>query len=124
MPSPLRRPSRSVRVPGRVSRPVRLGYQSPGSFFAPYQERLPTGESPQGPHGPAVPPRTPAGGGTDDAATAVTATADAGTADAGSADSGTADSGAADEAKAEVSPAEVSPAEVSPSEVSRAALGR
>ena len=39
MPSPLRRPSRSVRVPGSVSPPVRLGHQSTGSFFVPYLER-------------------------------------------------------------------------------------
>src|SRR5215467_213029 len=60
MPPPLRRPSRSVKVPGRVSRPVRLGHQSTGSLFAPYHERPHTSEEePHGPRGPVTPPRRP-----------------------------------------------------------------
>src|SRR6516165_9535967 len=60
MPSPLRRPSRSVRVPGRVSRPVRLGHQSTGGYFVSYQKRAHTDdEVPQGPHGPVVTQRAP-----------------------------------------------------------------
>jgi hypothetical protein len=60
MPSPLRRPSRSVRVPGRVSRPVRLGHQSTGSFFVPYLERPDIGdESARRAYLPALPPRKP-----------------------------------------------------------------
>src|SRR5215831_14224187 len=85
MPSPLRRPSRSVRVSGRVSRPVRLGHQSTGSFFVPYPERPQAGEPTQGPHGPVIPPRRPA--------------------DPGPPDPGPADPGADDAAQAEASQA-------------------
>ena len=60
MPSPVRRPSRSVTVPGRGSGPVRLGRQSPGCFFAPYLEWPDTGsDSSQPAHGPAIPPQEP-----------------------------------------------------------------
>jgi hypothetical protein len=60
MPSPVRRPSRSVRVPGKVSGPVRLGHQSTGSFFVPRLEGPDTGgESSQRAHGPAIPPQAP-----------------------------------------------------------------
>jgi hypothetical protein len=93
MPSPLRRPSRSVRVPGRVSGPVRLGHQSTGSFFVPYLERPDTGgELPQCVPGPASPPRKPDEPGTIDAGPAKAAQADADSAAAGPGD---ADSGAA-----------------------------
>jgi len=89
MPSPPRRPSRSVRVPGRVNRPVRLGHQSTGSFFVPYAERSANGDEPSPyPHGPVIPPRKPEGAGatdpgTDDAAEA--SPAGASTPDSGSA---------------------------------------
>jgi len=77
MPSPLRRPSRSVRVPGRVSRPVRLGHQSTGSFFVPYLERPDTGdESPRRAYRPALPPGKP-----DEASAATAGPADTGPAD-------------------------------------------
>src|SRR5262249_57521010 len=60
MPPPLRRASRSVKVPGRVSRPVRLGHQSTGSLFAPDHERAHTSEEElHGPRGPVTPPRRP-----------------------------------------------------------------
>jgi len=62
MPVPPRRPSRSVRVPGRSSGPVRLGHQPTGSLFAPLRERLhPDDEMPQAPHEPGLPPHEPAG---------------------------------------------------------------
>src|SRR5215831_13107915 len=87
MPSPLRRPSRSVRAPGRVSRPVRLGHQSTGNFFLSYQESVHTDdEVPQGPHGPVVTQRAPT--------------------DAGPTDTSPADVGADGAARAEVAPAE------------------
>src|SRR6516225_2034733 len=77
MPSPLRRPSRSVRVPGRVSRPVRLGYQSTGSFFVPYLERPDIGdESPRRAYMPAPPPQEP-----EEASPAKAGPADTGPAD-------------------------------------------
>src|SRR5215472_2610815 len=91
MPSPLRRPSRSVRVPGRVSGPVRLGYQSTGSFFVPYLERPDAGgEPPQRAHGPAIPPRKP-----DEPSTADAGPADVGSAAAGPANAGPATDGSA-----------------------------
>jgi len=77
MPSPHRRPSRSVRVPGRVSRPVRLGYQSTGSFFVPYLERPDIGdESPRRAYMPALPPQEP-----EEASPAKAGPADTGPAD-------------------------------------------
>jgi len=110
MPSPLRRPSRSVRVPGRVSGLVRLGHQSTGSFFVPYLERPETGdELPRRAHGPAIPPRKPDEPGTADAAPAHAAPADAAPGDVGSA---TADPAKADPAR--VDPAKVDPAKADP----------
>src|SRR5262245_3458435 len=44
MPPPHRRPSRSVKVLGRVSRPVRLGNQSAGSLSPRHSGRPHTGE--------------------------------------------------------------------------------
>src|SRR5215472_11216867 len=89
MPSPLRRPSRSVRVPGRVSGPVRLGHQSTGSFFVPYLERPDTGaEPPQRARGPAIPARKP-----DEPGTADAVPADAGAAATGAANASPADAG-------------------------------
>ena len=79
MSSPLRRPSRSVRVPGRVSRPVRLGHQSTGSYFVSYQERAHTDdEVPQGPHGPVVTQRAPTEAGPTEMSPADTSPADTG----------------------------------------------
>src|SRR5436190_11981336 len=103
MPSPLRRPSRSVRVPGRVSGPVRLGHQSTGSFFVPYLERPDTSsELPQRALGPAIPPRKPDEPSTADVGPTKAAQSDAdsaaagpGEADSGAAGPGEADSGAA-----------------------------
>src|SRR5215831_16178162 len=105
MPSPLRRPSRSVRVSGRVSRPVRLGHQSTGSFFVPYPERPQAGEPTQGPHGPVIPPRRPADPGPADSGPADPGAADPGPPDPGPPDPGPADPGADDAAQAEASQA-------------------
>src|SRR5215831_13710407 len=101
MPSPLRWPSRSVRVPGRVNRPVRLGHQSTGSFFVPYAERPDTGdEPPRCLRGPVIPPRTlehagAADPGADDAAEAEASPAGAGAPDPGPAGPGSAGPGQA-----------------------------
>src|SRR5262249_61989855 len=94
MPSPLRWPSRSVRVLGKVNRPVRLGHQSTGSFFVPCAERPDTGdESPRCLRGPVIPPRTlehagAADPGADDAAEAEASPAGAGTPGPGPAGAG------------------------------------
>src|SRR5712692_10101717 len=97
MPSPLRRPSRSVRVPGRVSRPVRLGHQSTGSLFMPDRERPHADEEmPQSPQGPVIPPRRP-----EDVSPADPRPADTGSDDAAEAE--------ANSAEAEANSAEASP---------------
>src|SRR5215831_3179575 len=89
MPSPLRRPSRSVRVPGRVSKPVRLGHQSTGSFFTPYLDRPDTsGESLQRAHGLATLLRNPEEASPADAGPAGAGPAGAGPAGAGPANVG------------------------------------
>src|SRR6516225_3590305 len=60
MPSPHRRSSRSVRVPGGARQPVRLGHQPAGSSLAPHRGGALTGdEEPQAPRGPVLPPREP-----------------------------------------------------------------
>src|SRR6516225_8730584 len=106
MPSPLRRPSRSVRVPGRVSRPVRLGHQSTGSIFVPYLERPDTGdESPRRAHRPAIPSRKP-----EEASPAKTAPAGTGPAPAGT---GPAPAGPA---PAGTGPADAGPAAAAPAD--------
>src|SRR5690348_5887641 len=98
MSSPLRRPSRSVRVPGMVSGPVRLGHQSTGSFFVPYLERPDAGgELPQPAHRSAIAPRKPD---------------EPGTADAGPADVGSTAAGSANAGPATVGPATPGPAAV------------
>ena len=57
MPSQQRGPSRSVRVPGKASGPVRLDHQPTGSLFAPFRRRAHTDdEMPQVPRGPALLP--------------------------------------------------------------------
>src|SRR6266700_6380794 len=79
MPSPPRRPSRSVRVPGRSSGPVRLGHQPTGSLSAPLRERPhPEDEMPQTPHEPGLPPHEPANAGPAGAGPADTSPAEAG----------------------------------------------
>jgi len=117
MPSPLRRPSRSVRVPGRVSGPVRLGHQSTGSFFVPDLERPDTGdELPRRAHGPAIPPRKPDEPGTADAAPAHAAPADAAPGDAGSATADPADAAPADAGSGTADPAKADPADAAPAD--------
>jgi hypothetical protein len=64
MPSPHRRPSRSVRVPGGASGPARLTRQPVGNLFAPDREWAHTDDAaPQTSHGPGLPPPEPAGPG-------------------------------------------------------------
>ena len=130
MPPPHRRPSRSVKVPGRVSRPVRLGHQSTGSLFAPHYERPHTGEEvPHGPRGSVTPSRraedaAPEGIHDDDAAQveagpeeasvpgpspAETGPANVTPADARQADGGPADGGPADSGPAGTGPASAGP---------------
>src|SRR5262244_899422 len=109
MPSPLRWPSRSVRVLGRVNRPVRLGHQSTGSFFVPCAERPDTGdESPRCLRGPVIPPRTlehagAADPGADDAA-------EASPAGAGTPEPGPAGAGAPEPSPAGAGPPDPGPA--------------
>src|SRR5262249_36287370 len=96
MSSPLRRPSRSVRVPGRVSGPVRLGQQSTGSFFVPYLERPDAGgELPQRAHRSASPPRKPDEPGPAEVGSAAAGPGDADSGAAGSANAGPATAGSA-----------------------------
>ena len=146
MPSPLRRPSRSVRVLGKVTGPVRLGNQSTGRLLVPALGRSRVDdETPQSPQGPVPPPRKPndagaADPGVDDAAQAEASPAEASPPDPGAAetkaskvtpagardadtspaDSGPADTSPADTSAADTSPAETSPAETSPADTSAA----
>ena len=62
VPSQPRRPSRSVRVPGKANGPVWLEHQPTGSLFAPLRGRAHTDdEMPRVTRGPALPPHEPAG---------------------------------------------------------------
>src|SRR5215468_45150 len=135
MPPPLRRPSRSVKVPGRVSRPVRLGHQSTGSLFAPDHEWAHTSEEePHGPRGPVTPPRrpedaapedthdgaaqaeaSPGGAGAPDPSPAETRPAEVTPADARQADGGPSGTGPADSAPADGGPSGTGPADGGPS---------
>src|SRR5258708_21760369 len=100
MPSPLRWPSRSVRVPGRVSRSARLGHQSTGRLLVPALGRPHTDDdTPQGPDESAVPPRKPE---------------DADAAEPGRDDAAEAEAGPAEASTADPSPAETKPADVAP----------
>src|SRR6266704_2766807 len=114
MPSPHRRPSHSVRVPGGASGPVRLGHQPPGSLFAPYREWADTDdETPQTPHGPGLPPREPAGA----------SPADAGPDNTSPAEADPAGAGPPEQSPPWQSPAETRPADVTPAD-GRSADGR
>jgi len=133
---PLRRPSRSVKIPGRVSRPVRLGHQSTGSLFAPYHERPHTSEEePHGPRGPVTPPRrpedaapedthdgaaqaeaSPGGAGAPDPSPAETRPAEVTPADARQADGGPSGTGPADSAPADGGPSGTGPADGGPAD--------
>src|SRR5262245_27946991 len=120
MPPPHRRPSRSVKVPGRVSRPVRLGHQSTGSLFAPHYERPHTGEEvPHGPRGAVTPPRraedaAPEGTHDDDAAQAEAGPEEASVPGPGPAETGPADVTPADARQADGGPADSGPAGAAP----------
>src|SRR5215510_9535170 len=120
MPPPHRRPSRSVKVPGRVSRPVRLGHQSTGSLFAPHYERPHTGEEvPHGPRGSVTPSRraedaAPEGIHDDDAAQVEAGPEEASVPGPSPAETGPADVTPADARQADGGPADSGPAGPAP----------
>src|SRR5437588_6846003 len=112
MPSPHRRPSCSVRVPGGASEPVRLGHQSSGNLFVPAREWAHTDdETPQTPHGPGIPPREPAGASPADAGPDDTSPAGASPAEAGPPEPGTTEKSPAETRPAGVTPAQRRPAD-------------
>src|SRR5215472_1243361 len=100
VPSQPRRPSRSVRVPGRTNGPVGLGHQPTGNLYVPLRGRTHTDdEVPQIPRGLALPPHEPDGG-------------------------SEAESDPPEKSPAETSPADVTPADVRPADNSPAEAGQ
>src|SRR5215469_12533935 len=111
VPPQSRRPSRSVRVPGRTNGPVGLGHQPTGNFFVPLRGRTHTDdEVPQIPRGLALPPHEPDGG--SEAAAGPDNTSPAGASPA--------ESDPPEKSPAETSPADVTPADVRPADNSPA----
>src|SRR5215472_7063661 len=122
VPSQPRRPSRSVRVPGRANGPVRVGHQPTGSLFVPPHGRAHADdEMPQIPRGTALLQPEPAGAspvgaspaesGPPEKSLAETRPADVTPADARSADAPPADNSPAEAGRADTNHADAQPSQ-------------
>src|SRR5215472_370986 len=125
VPSQPRRPSRSVRVPGRANGPVRVGHQPTGSLFAPPHGRAHTDdEMPQIPRGTALLQPEPAGASQASAGPDDTSPAGASPVGASPAESGRPEKSLAETRPADVTPADARSADAPPADNSPAEAGR